>query len=476
MSDPTYGELLATAEHHLVRAIFATREPFRSAHAASDAVAGYADILLALKEGIRTLAGVVMPGQPVVVLPPTSSAAKLFQALDDAASKFACSRESTAQVGEWNAAARAMRAATALIATHLGPDRMYRTSDAARVDDPANQRAELHRLGAFALTVADGGRHLALRVLDSAVRFEQPSQLRGAARWLMTAQASLGEAAAAVIINDSRAARTRPGLSMLRPAPLLAPTPNGDPIAAPRKSFDRIRLFAHRQARGELDAGIDAIRAYATVGMLVAMHGHAIGAAAASLRRRDSTEREDEQAASALAPLAVRQPWAHLLSTAENCTTTSRSAPLLAREVAFLSNSLGILTRDSNRWRSPTEMMRTEQVEQRLVQLAHYAASRLPDLGIATGAIVERLHERGELLVPTSTRDDVDVPYRWAPISPDQLTALRDATRDAHAVSTQAAAAAAVLVHASTSPQQRTRAGSSFAAVGSAHTRRSAGW
>jgi len=475
VSDATYGELFTAAEHYLVRAIFATREPFRSAHAAHDAVAGYADLLMALKGSVRTLAGVVTPGEPIVVPPPTSPAGRLFHAVDDAVSGFARSRESSPRGGEWNAAARAMLAATALLETHFGPDRIHHTADAARVDDPAGQHAELRRLGAFALAVADGGRHLALRVLDSAVRFEHSSKLRDAARWLMTTQALLGEAAAAIVINDRRAARPRPGLSMLRPAPLLVPTPDGDPIAASRKSFDRIRLFAHRQARGELDAGIDAIRAYAAVGMLVAMHGHAIGAAAASPGRHGSTEREEELAASALALLAVRQPWAHVLSAAESSTTTSRSAPLLAREVAFLSNSLGMLTRDSNRWRSPTEMMRTEQVEQRLVQLVHYTGSRLPELGTATGAIVERLHERGVLLVPTRERNDVDMPYRWAPISPDRLTALRDATREAHAVSTQAAAVAAVLVHVTTSLQRRTRAGSLLTAVGSAPTRRSAG-
>jgi hypothetical protein len=475
VSDATYGELFSAAEQYLIRAIFATREPFRSAQAAHDAVDGYADILLALKGSVRTLAGAVTPGKPIVVTPPTSSAGRLFHAVDDAASGFARLRQSSPRGGEWSAAARAMLAATALLETHFGPDRLHHTPDAARVDDPAVQRAELHRLGAFALTVADGGRHLALRVLDSAVRFEQPSQLRDAARWLMTAQASLGEAAAAVIINDSRAARTRPGLSMLRPAPLLAPTPDGDPIAAPRESFDRIRLFAHRQARGELDAGIDAIRAYATVGMLVALHGHAIGAAATSVGRHGSTERREDLAASALALLAARQPWARVLSAAENCTTMSRSEPLLAREVTSLSNSLGVLTRDSNRWRSPTEIVPTRQVEQRLVHLMQHVGSRLPDLGIATGAIVERLHGRGELLVPTRERDDVDMPYRWAPISPDRLTALRDATREAHAVSTQAAAVSAVLVHVTTTLQRRTPTGSSLTAVGSALTRRSAG-
>jgi hypothetical protein len=475
VSDPTYGELLATAEHHLVRAIFATREPFRSAQAAHDAVAGYADLLLALKGSVRTLAGAATPGKPIVVTPPTSSAGRLFHAVDDAASGVAGLRQSSPRGGEWNAAARAMLAATALLETHFGPDRIHHTPDAARVDDPAVQRAELHRLGALALTVADGGRHLALRVLDSAVRFEQSSQLRDAARWLMTTQVLLGEVAAAVVINDDRAASTQAGLSMLRPAPLLAPTRYGDPIATPRNSFDCIRLLAHRQARGELDAGIDAIRAHATVGMLVATHGHAIAAAAASVHRHGSTQREEELAASALALRAVRQPWAQVLNAAENYTTMSRSAPLLAREVAFLSNSLGMLTRDSNRWRSPTEMLPTQQVEQRLVHLVHYVVSRLPDIGLATETIVERLHERGELLVPTRERDDVDVPYRWAPVSPDRLTALRDATREAHAVSTQTAAAAAVLLHASTSLQRRTRAGSSLTTVGSAPTRRSAG-
>jgi hypothetical protein len=473
VSDTSYGELLTAAEHYLVRAIFATREPFLSAHAACDAVAGYAEILLALKGSVRTLAGVVTPGQPVVAPSSTSSAGTLFHVVGYALSGVARSSASTTRGGEWNESARAMRAAVALLETHLGPDRVHRTADAVRVDDPAVQRAELHRLGAFALTVADGGRHLALRVLDSALRFEQASQLREAARWLMTTHATLGEAAAAVINNDYPGASGGVGLSMLRPAPPLVPSAEGDPIATARKSFDRIRLFAHRQARGELDAGIDAVRAYATVGTLVAIHGHAIGAAAASVGRGGSTGREEDLAATAQALLALRQPWAYVLSTAENCTTMSRSTTLLAREVAFLANSLGVLTRDSNRWRSPIEMVPTEHLEQRLVHLVHYVASRLPDLGIATGAIVERLHERGELLVPTRERDDIDMPYRWSTVSPDRLTALRDATREAHAVSTQTAEAIEALLCAGTSLRLQTPPASSLTASRPAPARRS---
>jgi hypothetical protein len=449
VSDATYGDLVAAAERHLVRAIFDTREPFRSTHAARDAVTGYADLLVALKDGVRAVAGVVTAGEPVVAPSPTSPAGTLSRVLDVAVAGFNRSRESTLRGGEWNASARAMVAATTLLASHLGPDRSHRTPDAARLDDAPIQGAELHRLGAFALTMAAGGRHLALRVQDSVIRFPNPGQLRAASQWLMTTQTALGESAAAVII-DHRTPSRLAGLSTLRPAPLLTPTREGDPIAASHTSFDRVRLFAHRQASGELAVGIDAVRAYATVGLLVAVHGHAIAAAAGSIQRDQSIGREGDLAEVARGLLQVRDPWAQLINAAENCNGISKSPPLLGREVALLSSTLRTLTRDSNRWRSPAEIVPTRQVEERLLHLVHHLASRLPDLSSATKAIVERLHERGELLVPTREREDIDLPYRWAPVSPERRGALRNAARDAQTTSMQAAAATGVILHAGT--------------------------
>ena len=237
---------------------------------------------------------------------------------------------------------------------------------------------------------------------------------------------------------------------MLRPAPLLAPTPDGDPIAAPRNSFDRIRLFAHRQARGELDAGIDAIRAYATVGMLVAMHGHAIGAAAASVGRHGSTEREEELAASALALLAARQPWAQVLSAAENCTTMSRSAPLLAREVAFLSNSLGCLlvTRTVGdhrpRWclqnRSSSDSCISSTTSGHASPISGSPQGRSLS-GCMSAASSSFLHANG------TTSTCLTAGHRSRPTGSRRCGMPRAM---AHAVSTQTAAATAVLLHAST--------------------------
>jgi hypothetical protein len=237
---------------------------------------------------------------------------------------------------------------------------------------------------------------------------------------------------------------------------VLAPTRERDPIAAARSSFDRVRLLAHRQAYGQLAVGIDAVRAYATVGALVAMHGHAIAAAAGSGQRGPSIRREVQLAEVARALLALRDPWAQLLNLAEGCGGISKSPPLLGREVAVLSGTLRTLTRDSNQWRAADDMLPTKQIEERLLHLVHHLGSRLPDLGIATKAIVERLRERGELLVPTRERDDLDLPYRWAPVSAERLAALRDASRDARVASTQAADYTGLLLRTNTSHQPPT--------------------
>ena len=471
MSDETYGALLGEAERHLIRAIFTTHEAFCSPDQAHQAADDYAQILLSLKGGVRTLAGVAKPNHPAVLPPSTSAAAGLFHALDDAISRFAGSTEARSWRGEWNDCARAISAATALLASHLGPNRDHRTPDAALIDDSEARRTALHRLAVFTLTAAEGGRHLALRLRDASIRFPQPGKLATTAKWLIAAQASVGEAAAAVVI-DHRTAAGRQDLAMLQPAPLLVPTRDSDPVAAARKSFDRIRLFAHRQARGGLGAGIDAIRAYATAAMLIAMHGHAIAAAANEKHSAESPSRRAELTSVRHALLAMRQPWAELLSAAESCASTVFSPPLLGREVACLSTSLATITRDSSRWRVPTEILPTMPVEERLLQLVHHLSSRLPDLATAAKAITERLYEHGDLLVPTRERADLDLPYRWAPISAERLAALRGAGRAAQATSAKAASTSAAVLYTSISRQQQAVKPASLATPGRATLRR----
>lgn len=474
MSDATYGALLADAEHQLVRAIFTTREPFRSANQARQTADDYAQILFALKDGIRTLGGVATPGEAMIVPPATSRAGALFRALDDSISRFAGSTEMGSSRGEWNACARAISAGTALLASHLGPDRTYRTPDAPLLDDTEIKRAGVHRLAIFALTAAEGGRPLALRIRDASIRFPKPGQLRTIATWLMTAHTSVGEAAAGVI-NDLHPTAGRSHLSMLQPAPQLVPTHDSDPIAAARKSFDQIRLIAHRQARGEFEAGLEAIRAYATTGLLVAMHSHAITSAVAETHKVDAGGDRESLLSMAESLLATRTPWANLLAAAEQCGATTYSPPLLGREVTCLSSNLGAVTRSATHWLLPTEMIPNVRVEQRLLQLVHHLGSRVPDLAAAVKAITERLYEQGHLLVPTRSRDDLDLPYRWAPISPNRIGALRDASRTAQAAAAKAAALTNTLLFPSRLRQPRAVTPSRLVAPKAAASPRSVG-
>jgi hypothetical protein len=290
----------------------------------------------------------------------------------------------------------------------------------------------------------------------------------------MEAQSTVAAAAAAVITTLGRASG-QTDLSMLRPAPLLVPTRDTDPIAAARTSFDRVRLFAHRQARGELAAGIDAIRAYATVGMLVAMHGHAIVAAASEMRRGGAAGTDADAVSVGRALLDMRRPWANLLTVAEQCATTTHSPSLLGREVTCLSSSLGTLTRNGNRWRAPAEIVPNERVEHRLLQLVYHLGSRLPDVAAAARVVTERLHEGGDLLGPTREREDLDLPYRWSPISSQRLADLRDAGRVAQAAAGDAATAAGLLLPLSTPLEQQVSAVSTSASFRSRPIRRSTG-
>jgi hypothetical protein len=173
VSGATYGELLAEAERQLVRAIFATHEPFRTVPQARHAADDYAHLLLALKGGVRTLAAVATPEEPRIVPRPESVEGKMYRALDGAVSSFTGSTEARSWRGDWNAAARAISAATSLLASHLGPDRTHRTPDASLLDYPESRREGLRRVADFALTTAEGGRPLAFRLLDSSIRFQR---------------------------------------------------------------------------------------------------------------------------------------------------------------------------------------------------------------------------------------------------------------------------------------------------------------
>lgn len=474
MSDVTYGALLADAERHLVRAIFTTHVPFQSAPQARHAAEDYTQILLALKGGVRTLAGVATPEEQRILPPPQSLASQLFIVLGEAVSRFTGTTEARSRRSEWNATARAISAATSLLASHLGPDRAHRTPDAALLDNEETRQGGLLRLAVFALTAAEGGRPLAFRVQDASIRFQQPGRLRLTADWLMEAQAAVGAAAATVITTLGRATRES-NLSFLRPAPLLMPTRDTDPLVAARKSFDRVRLVAHRQGRGELGAGMDAIRAYATVGMLVATHSHAILAAVSEMRRGDTVGRREELISCARAVLDMRRAWADLLNVTEQCATTSHSPALLGREVACLSDSLASVTRHASRWRPPAEIVPTERAEQQLLHLIHHMGSRLPDVAAAARVVTEQLYERGELLGPTREREDLDLPYRWSPISSQRLAALRATGRAVQAASGEAAAATGLLLRLTTPLGQRMSAVSTSAFAKRRPIRRSTG-
>jgi hypothetical protein len=173
--------------------------------------------------------------------------------------------------------------------------------------------------------------------------------------------------------------------------------------------------------------------------------------------------------------LDMRRPWANLLGVAEQCATTTHSPSLLGREVTCLSSSLGTPTRNANRWRAPAEIVPNERVEHRLLQLVYHLGSRLPNVAAAARVVTERLHEGGDLLGPTREREDLDLPYRWSPISLQRLGALRAASRDAQAATADTATAAGLLRRPGTPLEQQVSAVSTSASTRSNATRRSTG-
>ena len=174
------------------------------------------------------------------------------------------------EANNWSSAARTLHAAADTLRTHLGPERAHRTPDAAILDDAQAQEAVLRRLAEMALTVGEAQRRLSLRIQESAARRPNAAVLRDSATLMLESHAGLTEAAGKVIHALTR--RPIPdALALLSPSLLLQPTQLTNPITAARRSLQRVRLIAHRQARGEMPAGIDALHTHATTSSLVLM-------------------------------------------------------------------------------------------------------------------------------------------------------------------------------------------------------------
>ncbi len=419
----TWGELIAEAEFHVRRARTALLEPFSDIDTARQTALAHNDVLRGLHANLHVLdpssdppyahildADLTQLGRLVAEVAPTSR------------------RDMNTTSEPWHQVARCLHVAGDLLGSHLGPDRAHRTPDAILFDDPAELGAAITTMAELSETTADASSHLALRVHEIALRHDAvliDAWARGAVKTAATIKAAASNVAAR---SNEQTSTSR--FMELQSAPLLRLTMAEDPIVSARQSFDRIRLIAHRQARGELKAGVDTLRALAHVGVLASIHTHAIFAAAATKTAPDDADRLTRT--SQLLSNA-RHSWASIDAAVSGCVSITRSPQLLIQEAETLNASLTKLTLspDHGGWLTPENILKNPHHATRVAQLAEHITERLSDLSRSTSAIADRLDRAGVLLVPTRERDDIDHPYRWAPLSVERRDAIRTAVKDA---------------------------------------------
>lgn len=420
----TWGELIADAGFHMKKARIELIEPFSDVQTARRAALGHNDVLRGLHANLRILDPATHPPYAHVLDGELTRLGHLV-----AAPAPASRRELDAGTGPWHHAATTLHIAADTLGSHLGPDRAHRTPDAAILDDPSALSAALTTMAALSERIADASCHLALRVHEIALA-DNATLIDTWARGAINAAVTIKQAAALLATQTTEPHAGR--LTNLPAAPLLRPTVADDPIVAARQSFDRIRLIAHRQARGELQAGVETLRALAHVGALASMHAHAIFAAASAKQPADA----DLLTQVSRSLRGARQAWAGIDTAISGCASITRSPRLLAREAETLNTSLSklTLTPDAAGWLTPGRMLRDRHHAAQLLALAHHIANRLPDLSRSTSAVARQLQRSGVIVAPTRERDDIDHAYCWAPISPERRDAIRSAITDINRV------------------------------------------
>lgn len=405
----TWGELLDDAEHRLLACTETLRTPFTEAAHAETAIDGHGQVLSAVRANLRSL-DIARPGHAK----DDTAAPALADALTP---HWPAPSASPFKTSGWHRAAECLRAAAETLASHIGPDRSYRHPDAILLSDPAAVEQGVTRLVHLTGRVADVQRHLALRVHElAAVHTRSESGARWLDEWSRDAldHATVLTATAAYQRERLSVASTRE-LDGLQAVPLLHPTVPDDPITAVRQAFDNVRVIAHRQVRGELPAGIDGLGIYMDVGALATAHAHAITGAASTLHNGADA---NQLRATSSAFNADRQAWLTGRAALAGAASLGRSPRLLHHEADVIRSGLSRLTMDEyGAWLSSRAMLGDEAHAERLLGLAGHLARRLPDLGRSATAVFDHLHRTGQLVGPTRERDDLDHPYRWAPLS-----------------------------------------------------------
>lgn len=262
----TYGELVTKAARCIHEGSARTQhQRFDSIDDAYEALIGYHAVLDAIERHVRSLADPhrvgTLYGVPPGLVTGDSVEYAAVQMVDSIPVLEDKDRRLPYLPGPnghpWAQAARLLRAGTDLLATHLDPDGLPRTPDAATVTDFDARRAGMARIADLAGALLSGETTLTLRAGQAGLTWWR---LR---RWLPGMEEARAWASQAIAAANGRA-----GVSPLDETTLAnAPIRTNDHLAEISDRLRQVRNAAWTNAR-EPDRSIVTLRDFALVGLV----------------------------------------------------------------------------------------------------------------------------------------------------------------------------------------------------------------
>jgi len=394
----TYGGLLAAAADAMANANRAVKlrrfdSPLDAAqalvdfHGLLDALAGHTWVLLTPEQA----AGVRASQGPHRVEVAAIAMAEAIGTLTGSGRPNAALH--TQPVTSWARAARCLRAAGDLLATHHTPGHGPRSPDADILDDPDVRAGALSRLGHLTITLLDAEDTLALRTLQTGLH---PATVRRVLPGLDHV-ADLARTTTSHDATEPAAPRDAPrppsgaatGLVRLDNLGLVAPPiRTDDPVAELTDRYARVRLHAWALLENP-DYSITTLRDLAVLG--VATHAHTAALHGADLTRPDASNR-------LLKPLLDRaRAWQELHHTLTGLITAGPGDVVVREDLIAITRILQTLAPIT-----PTAPPggRAAGLDRPLAETLNGAIATMTDIARWSSLTLDRLARSGHVHVP----------------------------------------------------------------------------
>lgn len=271
-----YGDLIADAARDVARAaVIVGCSPFANAHTARETIDVYKSLLSAVHRHAWELAGGPTRITGIGASPHSEQRDLAAVRFIDALAPVTMARRIVEQppgpgAGRvWWQAARSMRTATDLLATHRDPEGAWRTPDSWVLDDPDARAASFAELALLAVAVLAAEPHLGLRAGQAGLRWNEVAQ--------SLPDLNQARAAAADLIDRTRSAGggepTLAELEVARPHLRV-----GDPLSELGDRILRLRHHAWELTKQSL-VGVGTLTDFAASGVIVHAHAAAFLAA-----------------------------------------------------------------------------------------------------------------------------------------------------------------------------------------------------